>query len=162
MTTSHTSQSTIATANAPSPPHPSGIDRQQSHSSFATPHHADTGHNALAGPSTALAPPIYLQAHGVTTNQGDFALAGRDVHLHKHYHWRLATEIDTHITNIQSGDEATTTHLLRPHLEHHLLSALHPNQQTIQDHQPTLIDDSRGLHARLEEEGHVHSAEFSA
>jgi hypothetical protein len=39
-----------------------------------------------AGPSTLSATTV-LQAHGVTTSQGDVILAGRDVHLHVHYHW---------------------------------------------------------------------------
>ncbi|KAH6909814.1 hypothetical protein BKA70DRAFT_176867 [Coprinopsis sp. MPI-PUGE-AT-0042] len=40
----------------------------------------------LAESSTPLQAPIMQQAHGVTTNNGDFNLAGRDLHVHKHYH----------------------------------------------------------------------------
>ncbi|KAH6909889.1 hypothetical protein BKA70DRAFT_178830 [Coprinopsis sp. MPI-PUGE-AT-0042] len=45
------------------------------------------GHGPIAGPSTSLQlAPSMPQAHGVTTHQGDVNLAGRDVHVHKHYH----------------------------------------------------------------------------
>ncbi|KAH6884366.1 hypothetical protein BKA70DRAFT_140333 [Coprinopsis sp. MPI-PUGE-AT-0042] len=40
----------------------------------------------LAGPSTPLSMSALPQAQGITTNQGDFNLAGRDVTIHKHYH----------------------------------------------------------------------------
>ncbi|KAH6870853.1 hypothetical protein BKA70DRAFT_365297 [Coprinopsis sp. MPI-PUGE-AT-0042] len=40
----------------------------------------------LAGPSTSLPVPALQQAHGITTNQGDFILAGRDVVVQKHFH----------------------------------------------------------------------------
>ncbi|KAH6873709.1 hypothetical protein BKA70DRAFT_281891 [Coprinopsis sp. MPI-PUGE-AT-0042] len=40
----------------------------------------------LAGPSTSLSMSALPQAQGITTNQGDFNLAGRDVTIHKHYH----------------------------------------------------------------------------
>jgi hypothetical protein len=51
-----------------------------------------------AEPSSTLIPaPITLQAHGITTNQGDVALAGRDIHFHKHYHWNTGmAEVDAH------------------------------------------------------------------
>lgn len=40
----------------------------------------------LAASSTSFTAPAMPQAHGATTNQGDLNLAGRDVHVHKHYH----------------------------------------------------------------------------
>ncbi|KAH6870878.1 hypothetical protein BKA70DRAFT_365676 [Coprinopsis sp. MPI-PUGE-AT-0042] len=40
----------------------------------------------LAGPSTSLSVPALPHAQGITTHQGDFNQAGRDVIIQKHYH----------------------------------------------------------------------------
>ncbi|KAH6870869.1 hypothetical protein BKA70DRAFT_365526 [Coprinopsis sp. MPI-PUGE-AT-0042] len=48
----------------------------------------------LAGPSTSLPVPTLPHAHGITTNQGDFILAGRDVIVQKHYHGYQPDRVD--------------------------------------------------------------------
>ncbi|KAH6909867.1 ankyrin repeat-containing domain protein [Coprinopsis sp. MPI-PUGE-AT-0042] len=40
----------------------------------------------IAGPSTPFPAPTVQHIQGVTSNQGDVNLAGRDFHVHKHYH----------------------------------------------------------------------------
>ncbi|KAH6909892.1 hypothetical protein BKA70DRAFT_1148462, partial [Coprinopsis sp. MPI-PUGE-AT-0042] len=43
-------------------------------------------HGQLAGASPSFIPSSIQQAHGVMANHGDVNLAGRDIHVHKHYH----------------------------------------------------------------------------
>ncbi|KAH6895072.1 hypothetical protein BKA70DRAFT_1532116 [Coprinopsis sp. MPI-PUGE-AT-0042] len=157
VTTGQISQSPSATVNSTSPPHSSGTNHQQPDNESTTLYHAGAGHDPPAGPSTALTTPTALQAHGVTTNQGDFTLAGRDVHLHKHYHWRHATEIDTHIPTAQPYGEAATNHFLQPHPEHlRLPSEPHASQQPLDRDGPVSIGDPRSSNRRLEEARHVY------
>ncbi|KAH6895074.1 hypothetical protein BKA70DRAFT_1439005 [Coprinopsis sp. MPI-PUGE-AT-0042] len=89
---------------------------QQPHNDSTALQGPEAEHDPLAAPST-LAVPTILRAHGVTTNQGDFTLAGCDVHVHKHYHWRGGRELD----NTQDCDGATSSHLLPRRDGQHLL-----------------------------------------
>jgi hypothetical protein len=85
-----------------------------------------------AEPSSTLIPaPTTLQAQGITVNQGDFALAAGDVHIHKHYHWNSAPEVETQAANIHSvGGQASSSMLVPP--PHHplLLDMSHSNLQS--------------------------------
>jgi hypothetical protein len=97
-----------------------------------------TDPSPLTAPFSSAAAAAIQHAQGVTTTQGDVNLAGRDVHVHKHYHqvsrrtWRLAATRHDIDNESQASDEVThDSHFLKSTERRPLEDEPHPHQRRL-------------------------------
>ncbi|KAH6907461.1 hypothetical protein BKA70DRAFT_1189443 [Coprinopsis sp. MPI-PUGE-AT-0042] len=131
------------TRDTPSSPTPSNDTEFQK--DWMALQRTNIGDGPVSGSPTTIPAHSMPHAHSVATSQGDVNLAGRDVHVHKHYHQlNSGTWPDNAATGAIDGAPANDYWLPDPE-HYHLVDQPPANQLALQNHRLAPVGEPRSL-----------------